>query len=270
LHAHTHPKAIILLARNAEHLDSVASEISAIDSNIKVIKGSVDITDAQAVSTFFTNLRDNEKVGRLDVLFNNAGYLEPCMPFAQQDMANWKRTIESNILGVGYVTHQFLRHNFAVVGGSPDGTTPGKNKEALHNVSVITTTSIGSFDYLLPGLSGYQTSKTWANRFTQFLDAEYGSTSSFGAEGLRALCFHPGGIPTELAQNLPKFMLDNWRDNGHDSPDLSGGFTAWLLTPEADFLRGRYASATWDVDELVAKKQDILDKDLLKCRVEME
>jgi hypothetical protein len=74
------------------------------------------------------------------------------MPFAQQDMATWKRTIESNILGVGYVTHQFLRHNFAVVGGSPDGTTPGKNKEALHNVSVITTTSIGSFDYLLPGL----------------------------------------------------------------------------------------------------------------------
>lgn len=65
--------------------------------------------------------------------------------------------------------------------------------------------------------------ETWANRFTQFLDAEYGSTSSFGAEGLRALCFHPGvmtvlsyrlfltchagGIPTELAQNLPKFML---------------------------------------------------------------
>jgi NADP-dependent 3-hydroxy acid dehydrogenase YdfG len=76
LHALTHPKAIILLARNVEHLDSVASEISAIDSNIKVIKGSVDITDAQAVSTFFTNLRDNEKVGRLDVLFNNAGYLE--------------------------------------------------------------------------------------------------------------------------------------------------------------------------------------------------
>ena len=76
LHAHTHPKAIILLARNAEHLDSVASEISVIDSDIKVVKGSVDVTDAQAIDTFFTNLRNNHKVGRLDVLFNNAGYLE--------------------------------------------------------------------------------------------------------------------------------------------------------------------------------------------------
>ena len=51
---------------------------------------------------------------------------------------------------------------------------------------------------------------------------------------------------------------------------MSGAFTAWLLTSEADFLRGRYACATWDVDELVAKKQEILDKDLLKVRVEME
>jgi NADP-dependent 3-hydroxy acid dehydrogenase YdfG len=75
-HAHTHPKIIILLARTTEQLSSVASEISAIDSDIKVIKGSVDVTDAQAVNIFFTNLRDNEKVGRIDVLFNNAGYLE--------------------------------------------------------------------------------------------------------------------------------------------------------------------------------------------------
>ncbi|KAF7985980.1 hypothetical protein HWV62_41282 [Athelia sp. TMB] len=68
---------------------------------------------------------------------------------------------------------------------------------------------------------------------------------------------------------MPTSWLDNWRDNGHESPDLSGGFTAWLLTPEADFLRGRYASATWDVDALVAKRQAILDGDLLKVRVEM-
>jgi hypothetical protein len=72
------------------------------------------------------------------------------MPFAQQDIANWTRSVETNIFGVGYVTHQFLRHNFTVVGGSPDGTTPGKNQEALHNVSVITTSSLGAI-MCLPG-----------------------------------------------------------------------------------------------------------------------
>lgn len=268
-HAPTHPKTIILTARTTDQLDSVASEIAAIDSNIKVIKGSVDVTDAQAVNTFFVNLREVEEVGRMDVLFNNAGYLEPCLPFAQQDIADWTRTIETNIIGVGNVTHQFLRHNFMTVGGSPDGTTEGKNKTALKNVSVITTSSFGAIA-CNPGLSAYQPSKTWTNRFTQFLDAEYGTLSSFGEEGLRALCFHPGSIPTDLAQNLPKAYLDHWRENGHDSLELSGAFTAWLLTPEADFLRGRYASATWDVDELVAMKQEILDKDMLKVRVGME
>lgn len=64
------------MARTTDQLDSVASEIAAIDSNIKVIKGSVDVTDAQAVNTFFVNLREVEKVGRMDVPFNNAGYLE--------------------------------------------------------------------------------------------------------------------------------------------------------------------------------------------------
>lgn len=269
IHAHMKPSTIILTARSIEQLDLVASEIAAIDSNIKVIKASVDVTDAQAVSVFFTRLREVEKVGRIDVLFNNAGCLEPCLPFAQQDITDWTRTVDTNITGVAYVTHQFLRHNFAVVGGSPNGLTKDKNKMALKNVSIITTSSVGAF-LCVPGFSSYMPSKTWANRFTQFLDVEYGTLSSFGNEGLRALCFHPGSIPTNLTQNLPKKLLDSWRKDGHETPDLGGGFTAWLLTPEADFLRGRYVDARWDVDELLAKKQVILDKDLLKVRIQME
>lgn len=54
------------------------------------------------------------------------------------------------MLGVGNVTHAFLRHNFAAVGGNPDGTTAGLNSEALKGVSVICTSSIGS-TYVLPG-----------------------------------------------------------------------------------------------------------------------
>lgn len=75
-HAYTRPRTIIIIARTIGQLDLVATEIAAIDSNIKVIKGSVDIMDLQAVNNFFTNLREVEKVGRVDVLFNNAGYLE--------------------------------------------------------------------------------------------------------------------------------------------------------------------------------------------------
>ena len=38
----------------------------------------------------------------------------------------------------------------------------------------------------------------------------------------------------------------------------------FLTTPRADFLRGRWISANWDVNELETKKDDITDQGLLK------
>ncbi|KAF7973781.1 hypothetical protein HWV62_14258 [Athelia sp. TMB] len=261
LHAHTHPRSIIITARTMSSLDLVASEIAAIDPKIRVIKASVDVSDAAAVSAFFRDLREVEKVGRIDVLFNNAGALEPRLPFAQQNLSAWTTTINANIIGVANFTHEFLRHNFTAVGGSSDGTTESNNKQALKDVTVIVTSSIAAI-LSSPGSSAYQTSSKFFSPYNCSSDADYFFQISTQSVQL-------GGIPTDLAQNLPTFLLDHWRDNGHESPDLSGGFTAWLLTPEADFLRGRYASATWDVDALVAKRQAILDGDLLKVRVEM-
>jgi len=48
-----------------------------------------------------------------------------------------------------------------------------------------------------------------------------------------------------------------------DQPALAGGYTVWLTTPAADFLKGRYSSCNWDVDELLSKKSEILEKNLL-------
>jgi hypothetical protein len=52
-----------------------------------------------------------------------------------------------------------------------------------------------------------------------------------------------------------------------DSLELPGGFVAWLTKGERTWLNGRYVSATWDVDELLAKKQEIVDGDLLKMKL---
>jgi len=39
----------------------------------------------------------------------------------------------------------------------------------------------------------------------------------------------------------------------------------WLAaTPEADFLQGRLVVCNWDVDELLAMKDEIVEKGLLK------
>jgi hypothetical protein len=49
-----------------------------------------------------------------------------------------------------------------------------------------------------------------------------------------------------------------------DEPSLAGGLAVWLATEEAKFLNGRYVNASWDVDDLVAKKDEIIEKNELK------
>lgn len=39
--------------------------------------------------------------------------------------------------------------------------------------------------------------------------------------------------------------------------ELPAGFCVWLTTPAAEFLRGRFLYANWDVDELMAKEEEI-------------
>lgn len=44
---------------------------------------------------------------------------------------------------------------------------------------------------------------------------------------------------------------------------LSSEFIVWASSKEAAFLTGRFVWANWDVDELIAKKIEILEKDLV-------
>lgn len=48
-----------------------------------------------------------------------------------------------------------------------------------------------------------------------------------------------------------------------DSAELPGGVVLFLTTPEADFLRGRWVSANWKVDELVELQETIVKEHLL-------
>ena len=43
----------------------------------------------------------------------------------------------------------------------------------------------------------------------------------------------------------------------------------WLASSgsDIDFLRGRFVWANWDVEELVARKDEVIEKDLLNVRL---
>jgi hypothetical protein len=45
--------------------------------------------------------------------------------------------------------------------------------------------------------------------------------------------------------------------------ELPGSYVVWLCSQDADFLKGRFVYANWDIDELKARKEEIVRENLL-------
>lgn len=82
------------------------------------------------------------------------------------------------------------------------------------------------------------------------LNAAYGGT-------LTVVSIHPGLVDTDMNSDFLDFDLD--------SPTLTGGLCAWVAADPArsGFLSGRVIAANWDIEELVARKSDIVAKNEL-------
>ncbi|KAI6781126.1 uncharacterized protein J7T54_002482 [Emericellopsis cladophorae] len=200
------------------------------------IKADITSDDSvKAASETAANMLD----GSLDILINNAGYLEQWEPIAESKPSEWWWTWEVNIKGTYLVAHYFV---------------PFLLKSTTKTLINITS---GGAHVMFPGASGYQTSKFALCRLTEFIDKEYYQ------QGLIAISLHPGGIKTELAMNMPPDRHDVLTD----TPELAADTLVWLSCERRDWLSGRFASVSWDMEELEQKKQDILERNLFKFRV---
>lgn len=139
--------------------------------------------DVQNLESVKAAAQETEKeFGRLDILINNAGYLETSRPVMDSDVDEYWMTWEINYRGMFWVT-KFLLPLLL------------KTEEGLK--TIVNVSSIGAHNLRL-GASGYQVSKFAILKFSEFLCAEYAQ------RGVVAYCVHPGGVQTELAMNLPK------------------------------------------------------------------
>lgn len=230
---------VIVGARS--NLDDLENDINAAASSAgqstKVIKLSLDVTSESDVDAAVKTVKQH--VSSIDILINNAGYLEEFKPVAESNRSEWWKTWEVNVKGLYLVTQAFL----PLVLNSATKT--------LINVS-----SIGALRNRA-GASGYQTTKSAVLRITEFLDLEYKE------QGLIAFAIHPGGVPTELAKGMPK--------DTHgilvDKPELAADTVSWLTQERREWVAGRYVSVCWDMAEFVAKKDEIVEGDKLKMRL---
>jgi len=182
--------------------------------------------------------------GRLDIVVNNAAHMEPYKPFLDSDPDVYWRTWEVNLHGLFNMARTFLPMQLSTR-ASHDGLC------TMINVSSSGALSARSLS------GGYRSSKLAILRWTESLQLEYGDV------GLLAFCVNPGAIKTRITEAAPEMM----RNALPHRPDIAGDTIAWLAAERRDWLGGRYVSCPWDMEELMRKKDEIMEKDKLKMRM---
>jgi NAD(P)-dependent dehydrogenase (short-subunit alcohol dehydrogenase family) len=238
--------AAIAVADISEDFDKLAHDMieAAKDNGFdapQIILHKLDVTDEESVRSCAELIRE-EFGGKLDALVNNAGFMTPALTIPESDTETWWKTIEVNLKGPYLMSKYFVPLVSAATGGPQ--TIININSVAAHN--------------LRPMASAYGTSKSAVLKLTEFLLVEAADS------GLVAYSVHPGAVLTELAEKgMPADTLAGLKD----SPELAASTVVWLSSERRDWLSGRYLSVTWDMQELDARREEIIKNDKLKVRL---
>jgi NAD(P)-dependent dehydrogenase (short-subunit alcohol dehydrogenase family) len=174
--------------------------------------------------------------------------LGPWTKIGLSDPEGWWRNWEVNLRGTYHIARFTLPHLIA--------SATKRAAEGRSGGHLVLLSSVGA-QLLIPGASDYQTSKHAINRLCEFVQVDHGE------DGIKCFAIHPGGVATDLGLAMPEALHAYLVDD----PSLAAAFTVWLCSGAADWAKGRFLSANWDVGELAALKDTILRDDLLVNRL---
>jgi 3-oxoacyl-[acyl-carrier protein] reductase len=173
--------AIAALARGESDLNDAARQIRDSGGACEPIVADVGL-EGDATRAIDTAL---DKLGRIDVLINNAGAAPPS-PVVEMATGDFDRAVSANIASVFYMTRAAWPALVKQGGG------------VIVNVS--SRASVDPF----PGLAVYGACKAWVNLFTQ-------ATAGEGKpHGIRVFAVAPGGVETGMFRELfPDYPAEN-------------------------------------------------------------
>ena len=242
-----------ITGRTESSLADVQKSITSQYPNTKVLTFAADVLDEAAMSLAFASLKRASPSQRgVDMLVHNAGYFADLVPIgaAAADTAEYWKSFEINVRGSYITTRAFL--------------STLRPKADDHEPVLIAMSTAGiCFFPPPPGFSSYGTSMVAKARFFESV--------AFENPDVRVHNVHPGAIATEMGQKatdaglvLPQddsecFLLK--RAVGWDADnvivELPAHFIVWLASKEGEFLRSKMVWASWDVEQLKAKKEKI-------------
>jgi NAD(P)-dependent dehydrogenase (short-subunit alcohol dehydrogenase family) len=102
---------VVLVGRRLAALEATRDSVG--EGRDRLVPIVADISDANAVDALFADIA--KRFGRLDVLFNNAGWFPKPTPFEDVSLANWQAAVAVNLTGAFLVAQAAYRQMKAQV-----------------------------------------------------------------------------------------------------------------------------------------------------------
>lgn len=205
---------VVLMARSTADIQRIAGEIGP---KALAIAGDVSrYADVEAAVTASV-----KAFGRIDILINNAGAVEPIRHMADADPNEWAQVVNINLNGVFFGMRAVLPHMRTQGGGT------------------VLTISSGAAHDPIEAWSHYCASKAGAAMLTRSLDLEERQN------GIRAIGLSPGTVATQMQRDIKASGINpisklEWED--HISPDWPARTLLWMCGSEANGYLGEEIS----------------------------
>ncbi|KAH6613061.1 hypothetical protein C7974DRAFT_322247 [Boeremia exigua] len=215
---------IAIVGRTVASLQKTKREIEEAHASVTVHIETADIADSNAVDKAFKGASD--ALGKIHIVIGNAGYLPDMKPIAQADTEEWFKGMTINVKGTLNLAKAFLHH-------------------AAESPTFVHVSTGGCHIDPMPANSAYAVSKLAAARLMEYL--------AFENPQLRVHNIHPGVVKTDMYSK----SSEGGMDFQFDDIELPASFAVWIVSPEAEFLKGKFVWSNWDIEELKAKKEHL-------------
>ena len=205
--------SVALLARDAAGLETLAESLGS-----QALALPCDVSDAVSVQAALAAVQ--ARFGRLDVMINNAGVIDPITRLAEAEPAAWGRAIDINLKGVFH------------------GMQAALPLMRAQGAGTVITLSSGAAHRPLEGWSAYCAAKAGAAMLTRALHEEEG-------HWLRVMALSPGTVATDMqrairASGLNAVSRIDWEE--HIPANWPARALVWMCGPGAERWRGQEIS----------------------------
>ena len=230
-----------LLGRTPTTLEATKAHINEHYPEVEVHVETMDTSDNQSSGLAAHNIRVT--IGAWDVFVNGAAHLPTLTTIAGSDNEDWFKAFENSIKFIQYWSTHFLPKS-----------RPNATYVSLSAASVAIPATA------MPLNSAYTAMKLASLKLDEFIAAE--------TPGLRVFTLHPGIVDTRMYQKVRKGSSEMSGKSAPDDMSLPSDVCVWLASPEAEFLRGRFLSVNFDMDELMVREAEFeADPSLLRLQI---